>query len=371
MNKKKVDLFIKNELQKDKNIDKETKEIFKNFEEDLKIKNNKNESKIIKISFNAFAAVAASFVLIVFVGINMHAKSIGKPNAISALQALFSNEKKEIEEQEEQNQEITKEESTEEPNEIINKISKDEAYNIVKDEYASNIIDISYIEKNITQNGIEYYAFKKEQINADGTNKYLATILITLDGKIIKEIYDPDGTKLEEKNYTETEKKEIEEDKYNAQAKEAINKYFELRLQSSPDELLLKLGLANNLEELETSKDEEVLDEQYHLYYKKTNIKYSTFKNKMLEYMTENMFNQFIYNHIEAWYKNVDEVLWVADYRAEGTDYIVEDLELININNNIYEYFVRYKERGDNVIAVRTIYLEIVNGKVRINNTDM
>ena len=152
---------------------------------------------------------------------------------------------------------------------------------------------------------------------------------------------------------------------------EVLNKYFELRLQSSPDELLLKLGLANNLEELETSKDEEVLDEQYHLYYKKTNIKYSTFKNKMLEYMTENMFNQFIYNHIEAWYKNVDGMLWVADYRAEGTDYIVEDVELININNNIYEYFVRYKERGDTVIAVRTIYLEIVNDKVRINNTDM
>jgi len=370
MNEKKVDLFIKNELQKDKNIDKETKEIFKNFEEDLKIKNNKNESKIIKISFNAFVAVAASFVVIAFVGVNMHAKSIGKPNAISALQALFSNEKK-VERQEEQNEEINKDENIENPKEGINKISKDEAFSIIKDKYASNIIKISIIEKNITQDNIEYYAFKKEQINADGTEKYLSTILITLDGETSKEIYDPDGTKTEEKNFTEEQRKEIEEDKYNEQAKNAINKYFELRLQSSPDELLLKLGLLNNLEELQVNQEEKILDEQYHLYYKKTNIKYSTFKNKMLEYMTENMFNQFIYNHIESWYKNVDEMLWVADYRAEGTDYYVEDLELISINGNVYEYFVKYRERGDSVIAVRTIYLEIVNNKVRIDNTDM
>lgn len=522
MKNKDIDLFIKEKLQKDKQISEESKEVFENFKDNLKMKNKDFEKKVIKINLKTFIAIAACLVLVLFAGISIYSNSMGKPNAISAIQALIRNNKKDVEIQKNNEEleienlfmkatdeirklnfssligEYTKDSSESKkivnnitytkttikyneveekyssiftgnalenvlkirflnvngdlyvsfiekdvewsienlrieqliegesykiyrayyndkktvnsnlvldeekvktnlftivetdsgkkiseidylnidtdsysPNEVINRISKEEAYEIVKNKYKSNIIEISYMENNVKENGVEYYAFRKEQINADGTKKYLATILITLDGKTIKEMYDPEGTKSEEKAYTEEEKKEIEEDKYNAQAKETINKYFKLRLQSSPDELLLELGLLNNLEELEVPEDEKILDERYHLYYKKTNIKYSTFKNEMLEYMTENMFNQFIYNHIESWYKNVEGKLWVADYRAEGTDYYVEDLELISINGDIYEYFVKYKERGDSVVAVRTMYLEIINGKARINNTDM
>lgn len=371
MNNKKIDLFIKQNLQKDKNIDIETKDFFKNFEEDLKMKNKEIVKRTFKISFKMLIAVTASVIIIVFVGANLYIDSIGKPNAISAIKALLHKEKE---------KKIVGEENTTENEENIynpegkinetittNVISKDDAYAIIKSKYISTIEKIYYINGNIKQNGKEYYQFGKEQINLDGSHIYLSTILISLDGIEIKEIYDPNGTKSQNTEYTEEQKQEIIEDKYNAQAKEAINKFFKLRLQSSPDELLMYLGLTSD--KINVPVEERILENG--LYYKQTPLTYSEFKNKMLQYMTESMFNEFIYLHVDLWYKNIEGKLWIADYRAEGTNYHAEALELISINGNIYEYFVKYKEEGGSYLAVRTMYLEIVNGKVRMSNTDM
>lgn len=68
MNKK--DMFIKEKLQEDKEISKDANQIFENFKEEFKIEHK--EKKVIEIDFGKFLAVAASFVIILFVGIGVY-----------------------------------------------------------------------------------------------------------------------------------------------------------------------------------------------------------------------------------------------------------------------------------------------------------
>ncbi len=91
MNKK--DIFIKEKLQQDKKISDKANKIFDNIKGEFKLENN--EKKIIKISFNKFLAIAACLVIVGFVGINIYANSLGKPNIISGIQALIRKERKE------------------------------------------------------------------------------------------------------------------------------------------------------------------------------------------------------------------------------------------------------------------------------------
>ncbi len=86
----KKDLYIKEKLQKDKQISKQAEEVFNNFKGGNKIMDN--EKKEIKVSLKSVLAVAACFVLGLFVGVSFYANSIGKPNVISAVQALVKNE---------------------------------------------------------------------------------------------------------------------------------------------------------------------------------------------------------------------------------------------------------------------------------------
>ena len=88
MNKK--DMFIKEKLQQDKNISEKANKIFDNIKGEFKMENN--ERKVIKMSFNAFLAIAASVVIVGTVGVNLYAKSRGKPNLISSIEALVKKE---------------------------------------------------------------------------------------------------------------------------------------------------------------------------------------------------------------------------------------------------------------------------------------
>ena len=88
MNKK--DMFIKEKLQQDKNISEKANKIFDNIKGEFKMENN--ERKVIKMSFNAFLAIAASVVIVGTVGVNLYARSKGKPNLISSIEALVKKE---------------------------------------------------------------------------------------------------------------------------------------------------------------------------------------------------------------------------------------------------------------------------------------
>ena len=59
-----------------------------------------NENKVIKISFNKFLSIAAVIVMVLFVGINVFAYKMNKPNLISAIEALIKKDD-EIEETDE------------------------------------------------------------------------------------------------------------------------------------------------------------------------------------------------------------------------------------------------------------------------------
>ena len=86
-------MFIKEKLQQDKKISDKANKIFDNIKGEFKLENN--EKKAIKISFNTFLAIAASLVIVGFVGVNIYANSLGKPNIISGIQALIRKEEKE------------------------------------------------------------------------------------------------------------------------------------------------------------------------------------------------------------------------------------------------------------------------------------
>lgn len=89
MNKK--DMFLKEKLQQDKAISDRANSIFENLKEEF-IMNN-HEKKVITISFNKFLTIAASFVLVLFVGTNLYAHSLGKPNIFTAIKNLFNVDK--------------------------------------------------------------------------------------------------------------------------------------------------------------------------------------------------------------------------------------------------------------------------------------
>lgn len=53
---------------------------------------NNEGKKVIKISLKSFIAIAAATVVVLFVGINIYANSLGKPNIISSIKALIEHE---------------------------------------------------------------------------------------------------------------------------------------------------------------------------------------------------------------------------------------------------------------------------------------
>lgn len=71
LNKK--DKLIKGKLQQDKEISDRANKIFNNIKEEFKMENNK---KAIKISFNKFLAITASFVIVLFLGIGVYTNKI-------------------------------------------------------------------------------------------------------------------------------------------------------------------------------------------------------------------------------------------------------------------------------------------------------
>jgi len=90
MQKNKMDKYIREKVQKDNKIPLKAEKIVENFEEMMLMK--ENEKRVIGISLKTFIAVAASFIIIAFLGVNIYANKMGKPNVISAVKALFKEE---------------------------------------------------------------------------------------------------------------------------------------------------------------------------------------------------------------------------------------------------------------------------------------
>lgn len=372
MLKNKMDKYIREKVKQDNKIPLKAEEIIKNFEGVIPVKENKG--KIIKFSLKTSLAIAASVVIVAFLGANMYANHLGKPNVISAIQAFIEDNKKkeevgqnEIIEENNLDENIENEKDKSEPVDGV-KISMDEAYKIARKKYNSGLIEISYTSNNLTVDGVEYYAFRRLEV-VNGKSKYLSTILVSLDGTVVKETFQPNTAIMgtEAKEYTQEEIEEMQEDQYNEIAKVAVQKFLDIQGLDIPSKILISQGLTTK-EELESAMmSKEPIIENY-IEYKNTNISYSAFKNKMLQVMTENMFNKFIYVNRDLIYKNVDGILWTNNYSNESTIYVVSNLELFKKEGNYYTYFVEYTINGDSTKAYKEIVVEIQNEVAKVES---
>ena len=87
------DLYIRKKLKEDNKISNKCNDVFKNFKCEEVFVNNK-EKKIIKIGLRSILVSAAAVVIVLTLGINFYAKSQGKPNLISSIEALIKKESK-------------------------------------------------------------------------------------------------------------------------------------------------------------------------------------------------------------------------------------------------------------------------------------
>lgn len=101
----------------------------------------------------------------------------------------------------------------------------------------------------------------------------------------------------------------------NDEIKNALQNYLDLvgTQEGSPEELLIKLGLTSY------GSNTEILDNGYI----KTNIKYSEYKYKMLNYMTEQTFE----NHFTNYFKDINGYLYYLSGGATGTLTVVDSIE--------------------------------------------
>ena len=99
----------------------------------------------------------------------------------------------------------------------------------------------------------------------------------------------PENKVTEEKEETNLSKLDIEE--RDEISKEKIENFLKVYKNSSPKGILISLGL---IDENYTSNPEDYIDR----FYAKTDIKYEDFKNKLLEFVTEKLFNSYYDNKL-------------------------------------------------------------------------
>ena len=93
MKNKDIDNFIREKAKEDQKISKRAEDVIKKFEKNVVLEGGEQmEKRVVTISFGKFVTIAASLVIVGFLGINLYAQSNGKMSAISSIQALFKNE---------------------------------------------------------------------------------------------------------------------------------------------------------------------------------------------------------------------------------------------------------------------------------------
>ena len=380
MNKK--DMFIKEKLQQDKVISDRANKIFDNIKEEFKVENN--EKKVIKISLGTFIAIAASLVIVGFVGINLYANSLGKPNIISGIQALVKNEpevnvdeiakelfeKGAYEIRKLQYSDLRNDYDMTEPMEEkeINGIlyaKTNEKYEKVQQKYGEiftgealeNVLGMRFANVNgvlyIEHGGATGWSIENitvEKINEENSElTYRASYNdVNIDESTSKEKYNCEFKikqvngeyRISETNYCNLDKKqeEIENNITNNNldietARSVIQSYLNIigAKEGSPIEALAieEIGLIDRYSEIPGG---DKVDKEG---YRSSNINYGEFKNKMLQYMTEELFNEL------GGYKNVNGKLYMFDGGATGIAFDIKEISLISSNENSYKYSIR------------------------------
>lgn len=166
-----------------------------------------------------------------------------------------------------------------------------------------------YVEKTKANNEIS-----KLEINATEMEKTISNLQEKID-TISNTI---NNTSVEVNNSQSNDISTNKEVKFSdEEIKESLQNYLELvgAREASPFALLVKLGLCNNSDATNATTADN---------YVKTNIKYSAYKEKMLNYVTEEWLNTKFNNS----YKEQDGMLYYLDVGATGMKFEVKDITI-------------------------------------------
>ncbi|MBR3152846.1 MAG: hypothetical protein IKF52_04505 [Clostridia bacterium] len=125
---------------------------------------------------------------------------------------------------------------------------------------------------------------------------------------------------------TEEEKNELGKDK--------VEDFLKIYRNDSPKGILVSLGLLESNHEF---SPEDYVDR----FYAKTDIKYSEFKSKMLNYMTEDLFLGYFEN---LGFKESDGILTVSDIGEVVKKYEVTSLEFVENQDDKKVYDIEFKD---------------------------
>ena len=125
--------------------------------------------------------------------------------------------------------------------------------------------------------------------------------------------------------------------------------------------LLTSLNLPETMEQTEKNT---TLPEEYKDYIW-TGINYDDFANKMKEYMTEEVLNTRFSEFI-----NYQDCLYVKDVTGEQVDYMIEEVNSINIKGNETTYEVKKVLTNSFVTETQKITLKYENGDCVVSNVE-
>lgn len=111
--------------------------------------------------------------------------------------------------------------------------------------------------------------------------------------------------------------------------------------EGSPKELLIELNLLTN-EEFQNLYSQNLIQISGKNYIK-TNISYESLKNKLLDYVTENLLSEAF-----SKYKDYNGFVAVAETGTTDTIYEIDGMELISYKNNLYTFNVEYTIQPSN-----------------------
>ena len=392
------------------------------------------EKKTIKVSFNTFLVIVISLVIVGFMGVSIYAKSLGKPNIISAIQALMKSEKKENtdEVKGDQKQNIDLDNSNNElDNETAKQIFEKGASKIRKLQYEELIkteyeISGNFIEKEI--NGKTYvktnekYETVKQKYGELFTDKALENVLAkrfaNVDGILyvsyggatgwditnveVEKINEKDGELTYKASYNnmgidgsvgnkkqtcEFKLKKVDEE-YKISETNYCNLGQEENTNQNNNNNELDNETAKQIFEKGASKIrklqyEELIKTEYEISgnfiekeingktYVKTNEKYETVKQKYGELFTD----KALENVLAKRFANVDGILYVSYGGATGWDITNVEVEKINEKDGELTYKASYNNMGidgsvDNKEQTCEFKIKKVNEEYKISETN-
>ena len=182
----------------------------------------------------------------------------------------------------------------------------------------------------------------------------LSYVILILCVGIIVNLFNTETEKDNTKSNTTSESEELSFS--NKEVEEALENYLELagKLQGAPMNVVEELDLCEDGEYINAK----ITNDNYII----TKIKYDAFKNKMLKYVTEELFEK---EFGEKYFKEEDGMLYVADVGATGMEFEVNKVELKDEDDK-KTYIAKY----DYIIDDEEDLKESLEAEFEIDNND-